>query len=137
MNEAEAVTRSARERFPDSPELTVLSARSLLRQGNVTRAVELLTPLGYGRDDVAASALGWLATAELLRGQPRLAVGAAKRALELDPSSPIATYAMAQALAALGESVGHCLAASRSKATLASGPRERDKPQRKLYAPRP
>jgi tetratricopeptide (TPR) repeat protein len=103
VDEAEAVTRSARERFPDSPELTVLAARSLLRQGNIARAVELLSPLGYGKDDVAANALGWLATAELLRGQPRLAIGAAKRALELEPSSPVATYAMAQALEALGD----------------------------------
>jgi tetratricopeptide (TPR) repeat protein len=103
VEEAEAVTRSAHERFPDSPELTVLAARSLLRQGNIARAVELLSPLGYGKDDVAANALGWLATAELLRGQPRLAVGAAKRALELEPSSPVATYAMAQALEALGD----------------------------------
>lgn len=103
VDEAEAVTRQASERFPDSAELTVLAARSLLRQGNVARAIELLSPLGYGRDDVAANALGWLATAELLRGQPRLAVGAAKRALSLDPSSTVATYAMAQALEALGD----------------------------------
>jgi tetratricopeptide (TPR) repeat protein len=103
VNEAEAVTRQACERFPESAELTVLAARSLLRQGNIARAIELLSPLGYGRDDVAANALGWLATAELLRGQPRLAVGAAKRALSLDPSSPVATYAMAQALDALGD----------------------------------
>ena len=103
VDEAEAVTRQACERFPDSSELTVLAARSLLRQGHVARAIELLSPLGYGRDDVAASALGWLATAELVRGQPRLAVGAAKRALELEPTSPVATYAMAQALEALGD----------------------------------
>jgi tetratricopeptide (TPR) repeat protein len=103
VDEAEAVTRVARERFPESPELTVLGARSLLRQGEVARAIALLSPLGYGRDDVAADALGWLATAELLRGEPRLAVGAAKRALELEPRSPVATYAMAQALEALGD----------------------------------
>ena len=103
IDEAEAVTRVARERFPESAELTVLAARSLLRKGDVGRAIALLSPLGYGRDDVAASALGWLATAELLRGEPRLAVGAAKRALELEPSSPVATYAMAQALEALGD----------------------------------
>ena len=103
VDEAEAVTRRASERFPDSAELTVLAARSLLRQGNVTRAIELLSPLGYGSDDIAANALGWLATAELLRGEPRLAVGAAKRALALDPSSAVATYAMAQALEALGD----------------------------------
>jgi tetratricopeptide (TPR) repeat protein len=101
--EAEALTRSARERFPEAPELVVLHARSLLRKGDVAGAVELLTPLGYGRDEVAAQALAWLATAELLRDQPRLAVGAAKRALELDPRSPVATYALAHALEALGD----------------------------------
>lgn len=103
IDEAEAITRAARERFPDSAELTVLAARSLLRQGKLERAIELLSPLGYGRDEVAANALGWLATAELLRGRPQLAVGAAKRALELEPSSPVATYAMAEALEALGD----------------------------------
>jgi len=103
VDEAEAITRAARERFPDVPGLKVLAARSALRRGNIARAIELLSPLGYGRDDVAADALGWLATAELLRGEPRRAVGAAKRALELEPRSPVATYAMAQALETLGD----------------------------------
>ncbi len=101
--EAEAIVSAAREQFPDSPELVVLAARAQMRRGQVDSAVELLSPLGYGRDDVAANALGWLATAELLRGDPRRAVGAAKRALELLPDSPVATYAMAQALEALGD----------------------------------
>jgi len=103
VDEAEAVTRLACQRFPEAPELTVLAARSLLRKGNVERAIDLLAPLGYGRDDIAANALGWLATAELLRGDARRAVGAAKRALELEPNSAVATYAMAQALDALGD----------------------------------
>lgn len=103
VEEAEAVTRDAQQQFPDSPELVVLAARAELRRGRVARAVELLSPLGYGRDDVAANALGWLATAELLRGDARRAVGAAKRALALEPDSPVATYAMAQALEALGD----------------------------------
>ncbi len=103
VDEAEAAIRSARERFPDSPSLVVLAARSQMRRGNFARAVELLAPLGYGRDDVAVTALGWLATAELLRGDPRSAVGAAKRALELEPRAAVATYAMAEALEALGD----------------------------------
>jgi Flp pilus assembly protein TadD len=103
LEEAEAAIRIGRERFPNSPELTVLAARSLMRKGQIDRAVDLLSPLGYGRDDVAAQALGWLATAELLRERPRMAVGAAKRALELDPGSPVATHAMAHALEALGD----------------------------------
>ncbi|HKY39400.1 MAG TPA: tetratricopeptide repeat protein [Polyangiaceae bacterium] len=103
VEEAEAIIRKARERFPEVPELAVLAARSLLRQGQLEDAVRLLTPLAYGRDEVAASALSWLATAELLRGQPRLAVGAAERALALQPDSPVASYVMAQAFEALGD----------------------------------
>jgi tetratricopeptide (TPR) repeat protein len=103
IDEAEAIVNRARERFPDVPELSVLAARSKLRRGDVAGAVELLTPLAYGHDDLAADALGWLATAELLRGDARAAVGAAKRALELEPTSPVATYVMARALEALGD----------------------------------
>jgi tetratricopeptide (TPR) repeat protein len=103
IDEAEAVTEQARQRFPDCAELTVLAARSLLRKGEVEKAIELLSPLGYGHDDTAANALGWLGAAELLRGDARSAVGAAKRALDLEPNSPVATYVMAQALGALGD----------------------------------
>jgi protein O-GlcNAc transferase len=103
IDEAEGVLRAARERLPDVLELEVLAARSLLRRGQIEDAVKLLTPLAYGRDDVAVSALSWLATAELMRGQPRLAVGAAERALALQPDSPVASYVMAQALEALGD----------------------------------
>jgi tetratricopeptide (TPR) repeat protein len=103
VEEAEAIVAGARERFGALPELAVLAARSLLRKGQVESAVELLTPLAYGRDEVAASALSWLATAELLRGRPKLAVGAAERALALEPGSPVATYVMAEALQLLGD----------------------------------
>ncbi len=103
IEEAEAIIRSARPRFPDFAELAVLEARSLLRRNEIERAIELLTPLGYGRDDQAAAALSWLATAELLRGRARWAVAAAKRALALEPNSPVAIYAMAQALEQLGD----------------------------------
>jgi tetratricopeptide (TPR) repeat protein len=101
--EAEATTRAGRARAADSPELAVLAARALLRRGQIDRAVDLLLPLAYGRDDTAALALSWLATAELLRERPRFAVGAAERALSLDPQSPVATHAMARALEALGD----------------------------------
>ena len=36
-------------------------------------------------------------------GDAPSAVGAARRGLEINPSSPVATYAMAEALAALGD----------------------------------
>jgi tetratricopeptide (TPR) repeat protein len=103
LAEAEAVTTASSLQHPQVPELTVLRARALLRRGEIDKAIELLLPLGYGRDDVAASALSWLGTAELLRHEPRRAVGAAQRALELDPDSPVATFVMARALEALGD----------------------------------
>lgn len=101
--EAEAITHAAAERHPDEPDLKVLEARALMRRGQIERAIELLLPLGYGHDDVAAHALGWLATAELLRGESRRAVGAAERALALDPDSRVAIYVMGQALESLGD----------------------------------
>lgn len=99
--EADTVVAEGTQRFPKSPELGILSARGLLRRGQVAAAVELLTPLARSRDDVAVAALGWLATAELARGRARHAVGAAERALALDPRDPVSVYAMATALSQL------------------------------------
>jgi Flp pilus assembly protein TadD len=101
--EADAIVREGYKKFPDSAELTMLQARTLLRGGNPDAAVEMLTPLARGRDDTAVIALGWLATAELARNQPRFAVGAAKKALSLDPHDPVAVYALATALSELGD----------------------------------
>lgn len=101
VEEAEDVVARASRRFPKSPELVILTARSLLRQGEAARAVELLVPLAESRNDLAVVALGWLATAELVRGRPRFAVGAAERALALDPHHSVAVYAMAAALTKL------------------------------------
>jgi len=99
--EADDVVARGAKRFPKSSELVILSARSLLRRGEVAPAVELLTPVAGARDDLAVAALGWLATAELARGRPRHAVGAAERALKLDPQDPVSVYAMAAALTKL------------------------------------
>lgn len=98
FGEAEALTSSAIERFSTSHEVRVLAARQRLRRGDVKRAIALLLPLSRGSDDAAATALAWIATAELLRGRPRHAVGAADRALALDPEQPVARNAMARAL---------------------------------------
>lgn len=101
--EADAVVREGYQKFPDSAELVVLQARTLLRGGNADAAVEMLTPLAHDRDDTAVVALGWLATAELARNKPRFAVGAARKALALDPHDPVAVYALATALTELGD----------------------------------
>lgn len=99
--EADAIVREGYTKFPDSAELVMLQARTLLRGGNPDAAVEMLTPLAQERDDTAVVALGWLATAELARNKPRFAVGAAKKALALDPHDPVAVYALAAALTEL------------------------------------
>ncbi|HVJ19748.1 MAG TPA: tetratricopeptide repeat protein [Polyangiaceae bacterium] len=101
VTEAEAVLAGA-ARFRDVPELELLRARSALRRGDVEQAVALLSPLARGRGDMAVAALGWLATAELARQRFKHAVGAARRALELEPQDSVATYALAVALAELG-----------------------------------
>lgn len=103
IREANDVVADGTERFPEFGPLTVLAARSHLRVGKVDQAVELLTPLARGRDDLAVTALGWLATAELARGRPRHAVGAARRALSLEPNDPVSVLAMAKALSDLGD----------------------------------
>jgi len=101
--EAEDVIAVGVKRFPSSPELAILRARGLLRRGRIELAVEILTPLARSRDDVAVAALSWLATAELARGRARHAVGAAERALALDPKDPVSVYVMAAALAELDD----------------------------------
>jgi tetratricopeptide (TPR) repeat protein len=101
--EADAALAEARQRFQDCPELDLLEARRRLRSGDVPGAIQLLAPLAHAKDDIAVAALGWLATAELARSRPRFAVGAARKALALDPDDAVAVYALATALTELGD----------------------------------
>jgi tetratricopeptide (TPR) repeat protein len=101
--EADGLLDRAHEQFPESGELEILWCRGLLRAGNAVEAARRLARLGAKGDDLAVRALGWLGTAELARGRPRHAVGAARRALALDRHDPVAVYAMAMALAELDD----------------------------------
>jgi tetratricopeptide (TPR) repeat protein len=101
-DEAEQRLGVARERFADAPSLVLLGARQELRAGRVAGAIAMLQPLSTRHDELGAAALGWLATAELARGDARAALVPARRALELDPESTVATYALALALRELG-----------------------------------
>jgi tetratricopeptide (TPR) repeat protein len=103
IGEADALLDRAHEQFPESRELEILWCRRLLRAGNAAEAAGRLARLGAAGDDLGVRALGWLATAELARGRPRHAAGAARRALALDRRDPVAVYAMAMALGALGD----------------------------------
>lgn len=96
--EAEKVAATGHARFARNAWLTILVARTAIRHGHLTRARRLLLPLANSRDDSAASALSWLATAELAAGRPRYAVGAAGRALRLEPNNSVAVYALGMAL---------------------------------------
>ncbi|MBX3130379.1 MAG: tetratricopeptide repeat protein [Polyangiaceae bacterium] len=95
-DEANDVVSQARATFPDEPTLIVLEARAELRRGMPTRAIALLRPLTEAQDELAVSALGWVAVAELTRGQPNAAMRAAERALSLDPSDLVARQVLRQ-----------------------------------------
>jgi len=101
FDEADHRLESARRKSPDAPELALLEARRALREGRVAEAVAELAPLTARHDELAAAALGFLATAELARQRPDQAVLAARRALGLAPDDAVATYALALALGAL------------------------------------
>ena len=100
--EGEAIADRAWSRFPESPELLLLGARSALRRGDAATCLNLLAPLATRRDAFGVSALAWMATAELAAGRPRRAAVAAERALSRDPNEPVAIYAFAVALKKLG-----------------------------------
>lgn len=102
--QAEAITQAALARFPEHPGLRLLIARERLRGGRPGDAVTVLLSLASRRDEYGAAALAWLATAELARGRPRHAVGAARKALALEPDHPVAVATLTRALALIGAS---------------------------------
>ena len=83
--------------------LSILAARLQIRRGEFEAAIARLSPLGQGRSDLAVHALAWLAAAELARGRPREALGAAERAIALAPDDPLASYALGVSLKKLGD----------------------------------
>jgi Flp pilus assembly protein TadD len=101
--EADATLDQAQLVHPEAPEVVVLLARRALRRERPDEAAELLTPLARGDADIAVTALGWLGVAELLRGRPRHAVGAGRRALEMSPEDSLATWVVAAGLHALND----------------------------------
>ena len=103
VGEASEVIASALASAPDDPELSILAARLQIRRGEFEAAIARLSPLGQGRSDLAVHALAWLAAAELARGRPREALGAAERAIALAPDDPLASYALGVSLKKLGD----------------------------------
>jgi Flp pilus assembly protein TadD len=102
-DEASTIIAHALTFAPSDPELTNLLARLELRRGQIDAAIARLLPLASGRTDTAVNALSWIAAAELARGFPREAVGAAERALALAPDDALASYALGVSLKKLGD----------------------------------
>jgi cellulose synthase operon protein C len=103
VGEADQVLADGLARFADDPALAILLARVHVRAGKLEQAIALLAPLTSLGDDFAVAALGWTATAELARGNPRKAAEAARRAVALDPNDSVSVYALAASLTKLGD----------------------------------
>lgn len=89
--EAEDVLTRARGRFGDGPELLLLVARQLLRQGAFDAAEEILAPLTADEDRSRASAAwAWTAVARLARKDDSAARAAVREALAIDETNAVA-----------------------------------------------
>lgn len=101
--EADATLAKALKRFESDPQLRLLQARRLLRQGKLADAKRELAALSQRSDAVGTAALGWLATAEVASGDLHAAAQTARRALDRQPHQAVAVYALALALTELGD----------------------------------
>jgi Flp pilus assembly protein TadD len=99
--EADDAIAHARERFGDSPEITLLVARQLLRRGVFADAERALAPLTESTDPSRrGAAWSWIAVARAGAASYDAAIAAATQALAIDRDDSIATYAMALSLLA-------------------------------------
>jgi len=93
-HEADEILDDAREKLGERPQLVLLVARRLLRQGEVEAALAALAPITReSNDDMAAAAWAWTAVANAEKGDAHAARDAADRALRLDPQNRVASYA--------------------------------------------
>lgn len=95
--EADDAVRAGRALHPGDPWLAILDARGHLRRGDAAGAAELLVPLARGEDEIAVTALAWLATSALAQGHDAEARTLAGRALSLDPTAEVARRVVADA----------------------------------------
>jgi Tfp pilus assembly protein PilF len=93
--DAEAVLSRARARLGDLPALMLLVARQHLASAEWEEAETTLAPLTGQRDRGAAGAAwAWIAVARVGRGDHDGAEEAARAALAIDRSDPVALYAL-------------------------------------------
>jgi tetratricopeptide (TPR) repeat protein len=97
----EVVDRSLRKLGP-RPSLLVLRARTELAVGETEGARVLLGRVVDSNGEQTTTALAWLAVVDLAEGKLEAAVAHAEAALGRDRLEPVATFALATALAAQG-----------------------------------
>jgi tetratricopeptide (TPR) repeat protein len=89
--EADDVIARGRVRFGETPELSMLVARQLLRRDAFEEAETVLAPLTDDADRRRASAAwSWIGVARLARSDREGALTAAREAVAIDPSNAIA-----------------------------------------------
>ncbi len=93
-HEADAILDQAREKLGERPQLVMLVARRLLREGDAPSAIAALDPITRdGNPKIQAAAYAWIAVAHAAQGDIEASQSAAKRALALDPHNEVAVYA--------------------------------------------
>ncbi len=93
-HDADEVLDHAREKVGERPQLVMLVARRLLRQGDAPSAIAALEPITRdGNPKLQAAAYAWIAVAHATQGDIESSQRAAQRALALDPKNDVALYA--------------------------------------------
>ncbi len=93
-HDADDVLDRAREKLGERPQLVMLVARRLLRQGDAPSAIAALEPITRdGNAKIQATAFAWIAVAHATQGDIEASRSAANRALALDPKNEVALYA--------------------------------------------
>lgn len=94
-HDADEVLDKGREAAGEKPQLVLLVARRLLRQGDATSAIAALEPVTHdGNASTEAAAYAWLAVARASAGDASASRADAEQALERDPHNEVARYAL-------------------------------------------
>jgi Flp pilus assembly protein TadD len=94
-HDADGVLDKGREAVGEQPQLLLLVARKMLRQGDVTGALDVLQPITRdGNTSNQAAAYAWAAIGHAAQGDVEAAHAAARSALDLEPRNAVARYAL-------------------------------------------
>jgi len=94
-HEADEILDRARASLGERPQLVLLVARRLLRQGNPPAAIEALAPMTQNANaSLQAAAYAWLAVARAIEGDVEASRAAAQEALDREPHNEVAQFAM-------------------------------------------